>query len=298
MDWKHIQFDWNKARAFLVVADEGSFSAAGRALNMSQPTLGRQISSLETELNITLFERVGKGLVLTEAGARLHKYVKQMADAAGHFALVAQGQSNEISGQVCISMTELDAYFRMPHCIQQLQQQAPNIQLEVLVSNKISDLKRREADIAIRYQRPTDNDLIIKKLGTESVYLYGHKDYAKSFINAAIERVKDLKFIGFDRTDEMRLYLEAQGWPIKAEQFSILCSNQLVQLQLLQQGTGIAFLPDHIAEQFPELVPVFKQDFTPIELDVWLVCHRELHTSKRVRLVFDWLADNFSNHQA
>ena len=296
MDWKHIQFDWNRARAFLVVANEGSLSAAGRALGMSQPTVGRQISALEDELNITLFERLGKGLVLTEAGNRLHEYVQQMADAANHFALVAQGQSNGISGQVCISMTELDAYFRLPKCIQQLQKQAPNIQLEVLVSNEISDLKRREADIAIRYKRPTDNDLIIKKLGVENVYLYGHKDYVRPFANAPIEKVKDLKFIGFDRSDEMQTYLESLGWPVNSEQFTILCKNQMVQLQLLHQAVGIGFLPDHVAARHPDLVPVFKDAFTPIQLEVWLVCHRELHTNKKVRLVFDWLADNFTNN--
>ena len=295
MDWKHIQFDWNRARAFLVVANEGSLSAAGRALGMSQPTLGRQITALEDELNVVLFERMGKGLVLTEAGQRLFEYVQQMADAASNFALVAQGQSNDVAGEVCISITELDAYFRMPKCIQQLQQQAPNIQLEVLVSNEISDLKRREADIAIRYTRPTENDLIIKKLGVEKAYLYGHKDYVKPFINAPIDRVKELKFIGFDRSDQMKLYLESLGWPVKPEQFSILCKNQLVQIQLMHQGVGIGFLPDHIAAQHSDLMPIYQNEFLPIELDVWLVCHRELHTYKKVRIVFDWLADNFIN---
>ena len=293
MDWQNIQFDWNRARAFLVVASEGSLSAAGRALGMSQPTLGRQISALEVELNITLFERVGKGLVLTEAGQRLHQYVVQMADAANNFALVAQGQSNDIAGQVCISLTELDAYFRLPSCIEQLQQQAPNIQLEILVSNDISDLKRREADIAIRYKRPTEHDLIIKKLGKERVHLYGHKEYANAFIDAPISHVKDLKLIGFDRTDGMRQYLESLGWPIDSEQFIILCKNQMVQIQLLQQRVGIAFLPEHVAARYPDLIPVFTEAFSPIELESWLVCHRELHTNKKVRLVFDWLAENF-----
>lgn len=293
MDWKHIQFDWNHARAFLVVADEGSLSAAGRALNISQPTLGRQISALESELSLTLFERLGKGLVLTEAGRRLYEYVQHMAEAANNFALAAQGQINEVSGEVCISITELDAFFKLPECIQTLRQQAPHIRLEVVVSNEISDLKRREADIAIRYQRPSQSDLIIKKLGSERIYLYGHKDYAHTFINAPIERIKDLKLIGFDHSDDMKDYLKTLGWPVSDEQFVMLCKNQLVQWQLLQQGVGIAFLPDHIAARNPDLVPVFAQHFKPFELDSWLVCHRELHTNKKIRIVFDWLAENF-----
>ena len=82
MEWKHIGFDWNRARAFLVVAEEGSFSAAGRALNMSQPTLGRQIAAFEEELKLTLFERVGKKLVRTDSGQILHPPYNQKAQSS------------------------------------------------------------------------------------------------------------------------------------------------------------------------------------------------------------------------
>jgi len=289
MDWKHIQFDWNHARAFLVVADEGSLSAAGRALGMSQPTLGRQISGLEAQLNVTLFERVGKGLSLTQSGVRLYEYVKQMADAANQFSLVAQGQSNDVSGEVCISLTELDAYFRFAPLIAKFKEYAPNIQLELQVSNTISDLKRREADVAIRYQRPTQPDLITKKIGSEKAYLYGHKDYIKHFANKAPKDVSNLQLIGFDHSDQMKDYLVSMGFPAHKDQFTVICKNQLVQLQMILQGGALAFLPDGIRAQYPELEPAFVEYFTPIELDMWLVCHRELHTSKKVRLVFDFL---------
>lgn len=291
MDWKHIQFDWNHARAFLVVADEGSLSAAGRALGMSQPTLGRQVAGLEEQLKVTLFERVGKGLSLTQSGVRLYEYVKQMAEAANQFSLVAQGQSNDVSGEVCISLTELDAYFRFAPLITKFKEYAPNIQLELQVSNAISDLKRREADVAIRYQRPTQADLITKKIGSEKAYLYGHKDYIKHFANKSPDKVSNLKLIGFDHSDQMKDYLLGMGFPVRSDQFTVICKNQLVQLQMILQGGALAFLPDHIANRYPELEPAFVDYFTPIELEMWLVCHRELHTSKKVRLVFDFLSE-------
>lgn len=294
MDWTHIQFDWNHARAFLLVADEGSLSAAGRAMNMSQPTLGRQISALEDQLKVTLFERVGKGLTLTQSGLRLYEYVKQMADAANEFSLVAQGQSNEVSGDVCISLTELDAYFRFAPLISKFKEFAPNIRLEIQVSNDISDLKRREADVAIRYQRPTQADLITKKIGHEKAYLYGHQDYVKHFANKKPQEVNNLQLIGFDRSDQMKNYLMEMGFPAKDSHFSVLCNNQLVQLQMMLQGGALAFLPDHIAANFPDLQPAFVDYFKPIELEMWLVCHRELHTSRKVRLVFDFLSENLS----
>lgn len=292
MDWKHIQFDWNHARAFLVVADEGSLSAAGRAMAISQPTLGRQITALESQLKVTLFERVGKGLTLTQSGLRLYEYVKQMADAANEFSLVAQGQSNEVSGDVCISLTELDAYFRFAPLISKFKEYAPNIRLEVQVSNDISDLKRREADVALRYQRPTQPDLITKKIGSEHAYLYGHQDYVKHFANKKPQDVSNLQLIGFDHSDQMKHYLMEMGFPARDDQFTVICKNQLVQLQMMLQGGALAFLPDHIAARFPELAPAFVEHFKPIELDMWLVCHRELHTSRKVRLVFDFLSEH------
>jgi DNA-binding transcriptional LysR family regulator len=296
MDWKHIQFDWNHARAFLVVAEEGSLSAAGRALGISQPTLGRQITALEEQLKVTLFERVGKGLSLTQSGVRLYEYVKQMAEAANQFSLVAQGQSNEVSGEVCISLTELDAYFSFAPLITKFKEYAPNIQLELQVSNEISDLKRREADIAIRYKRPTDPDLITKKIGTEKAFLYGHKDYIKHFGNKGPKDVGNLQLIGFDHSDQMKDYLINMGFPASKDQFTVICKNQLVQLQMILQGGALAFLPDHIATRFPELGRAFSEHFVPIELSMWLVCHRELHTSKKVRLVFDFLSEQLGRY--
>ncbi|MCP4307404.1 MAG: LysR family transcriptional regulator, partial [bacterium] len=87
MDWRSVKFDWNRARAFLVTAEEGSLSAAAKALGMAQPTLGRQVSALEDELGVVLFERVGRGLTLTPSGLDLLDYVREMGDAAGRVSL-------------------------------------------------------------------------------------------------------------------------------------------------------------------------------------------------------------------
>lgn len=294
MDWKHLQFDWNRARAFLVVAEEGSLSAAGRALNMSQPTLGRQISALESELKVSLFERVPKGLILTQAGLRLYEYVQKMAEAANEFSLAAQGQSEEVSGQVSISLTELDAFYTLPPLMARFREHMPNIQLEVVVSNDLSDLKRREADIAIRYQRPTQPDLITKKLGEEVVHLYGQTDYVSEFNDLRPEEVENLRLLGFEQSSQMKTLLNGMGWPVEEKHFTVICKNQLVQIEMMKQGGVLAFLPDHIAAHFKDLVPAFKAQFEPIRLDAWLVCHRELHTNRKVRMVFDFLADNFA----
>lgn len=290
MDWKHIQFDWNRARAFLVVAEEGSFSAAGRAMNISQPTLGRQIAAFEQELNVTLFERVGKKLVLTESGSKLYQHVSKMAESANQMLLTALGQDENIAGDVSISLTELDAFFRFPPLINQLREYAPNINIELIVSNQVSDLKRREADIAIRYQRPTDLDLIARKIGHETVHLYGNKSLVQSFSNKSPSEVNNVQIIGFERGERLKQHLDESGWLLKHNPFNMICSNQLVQWQLAQHTSSLILVPDHIAQYNPNLTIAFKDHFKPFELDAWLVCHRELHTNKRVKLVFDFLA--------
>ena len=103
MVWRNINFDWNRARAFLVTAEEGSLSAAARALGLAQPTLGRQVDALEEELGVTLFERFGRGLQLTPAGHELVTHARAMGEAASRLSMAAYGQSGEIEGTVSIS---------------------------------------------------------------------------------------------------------------------------------------------------------------------------------------------------
>ena len=93
MDWRSLKFDWNRARAFLITAEEGSLSAAARALGMAQPTLGRQVDALEQELGVVLFERFGRGLQLAPAGHELVAHVREMADAASRFSMSAYAQN-------------------------------------------------------------------------------------------------------------------------------------------------------------------------------------------------------------
>ena len=183
MDWRSIKFDWNKARAFLVTAEEGSLSAAARALDMAQPTLGRQVTGLEQELGIVLFERVGRGLQLTPGGAELLDHVRVMGDAAGRVSMNALGQSQALEGKICISASETYAAVLLPPIIAKLRILEPDIHVEIVVANHASDLRRREADIAIRNFRPTEPDLIAKKVGDADAVLYATPNYIERIGN-------------------------------------------------------------------------------------------------------------------
>jgi DNA-binding transcriptional LysR family regulator len=296
MNWKAVKFDWNHTRAFLVTAEEGTLSAAAKALDMTQPTLSRQVSALEAELDITLFERVGQRLVLTDSGLELLEHARLMSEAATMFSLVATGQSQQIEGSVTVSVGELDAVYRLPKIIAKLRREEPGIEIEVIVTNEASDLKRREADVAIRNFRPTQNDLIAKKLGDENIWLYGTKDYLNQIPKFSDITVPgEIQIIGFDRSNSISEVLNKQGWKLSKTNFQVVTSFQPLQLELCKEGLGVIFFPEDLGDKDPNLVRAFEQLGPAFQLPVWLVCHQELRTSLRVRRVFDFIADDLSH---
>jgi DNA-binding transcriptional LysR family regulator len=294
MDWKSVKFDWNRARAFLVTAEEGSLSAAARALGMTQPTLGRQVAALEQELGVVLFSRVGTGLLLTSGGLELLDQVRAMGDAANRMSLAASGQSQDIEGSICISASEVDATFRLPPIIAKLRQMEPGIDVEIVASNAPSDLGRREADIAIRAFRPTQPELIAKKIKDISARLYATPDYLKRIgIPSNEADLNQADFISFDSTGGLLKALNELGLDLTPKNFPLISENYIVHWELVKQGLGIGIMPSDIGDAEP-LVQLALEKFEPIIFPMWLTAHRELKTSRRVRMVFDLLATELS----
>jgi DNA-binding transcriptional LysR family regulator len=284
-------FDWNRARAFLATADSGSLTAAARLLGISQPTLGRQVAALEEELGVLLFERSHEGLNLTSAGLVLLEQARAMKEAARQLSLLASGQSQSLEGSVCISATEMMASCKLPEVLAQLRNHYPNLTLELIASSQISDLRRREADIAIRSGRPQQPDLIARKLGYETYGFFATPDYVSrlgpDLLAAATSGV--LQIIGFDQYGKLIDLLQQQGLSLSRDNFRMQASHHLVNRELARQGIGIGILIDSVGHQDPALVPVLTGFQLPTT-EIWLVTHQELHTSRRVRVVFDYLA--------
>jgi len=290
MDWKSVKFDWNRARAFLVTAEEGSLSAAARALGMTQPTLGRQVTALEQELGVVLFSRVGTGLVLTPGGLELLDQARIMGGAANRMSLSASGQSKEIEGSICISASEVDATFRLPAIIAKLRKMAPGIEVEIVASNTPSDLGRREADIAIRNFRPTQPELIAKKIKDIPAQLYATPEYLKNIgMPTTIVDLNQANFISFDSTDRLLKALNERGLNLSKENFRLISENYIVHWELVKQGLGIGIMPADIGDAEPLVQPVLE-GFKLLTFPMWLTAHSELKTSRRVRMVFDLLA--------
>lgn len=294
MSWSSTGFDWNRARAFLATAQEGSFSAAARALKASQPTIGRQVAALEAELDVVLFERVGHRLVLTPTGSDLVEHMQAMGEAALRVSLVAAGQSVSLDGPVCISASQIDAVHTLPPIIEGIRDKHPGIEVEVLVTNETSDLGRREADIAIRSFRPTGPDLFARKVKDGAAHLYASKDYLDRLGNpTTAEELSQANFIGFNRDDTLLQGLNALGLSLTPSNFGVITENQLLQWELTKRGVGIAMMTEEVGDAEP-LVRRALPALPAFPVPLWLTTHRELSTSRRMRVVFDLLLEGLA----
>ena len=289
MNWAAISFDWNQVRAFLATAEEGSLSAAARALGQSQPTIGRQVAALEEALGVVLFERVGRSLALTPTGRDLLEHVRVMGDAASRISLVASGRSEAVEGQVSISASDVMSAVVLPPILAKLREVAPGIRIEVVASNALSDLQRREADIALRHVRPEAPELFARLIRDVDAHLYASPAYLdRRGRPRSVEDITGHDLIGF--SDNTRLIQEyrSRGLPVAEDQIRAGSADGNVTWALTRAGLGISPMADSIAEQaggFEMVLPDFV-----ITFPIWLAVHREVQTSKRIRLVFDLLA--------
>ena len=283
--------DWNRVRALLATVEHGSLSAAARHLGLTQPTLSRQIAALENDLGIALFERVGKSLALTRAGSEILDEVRAMGLAADRVAIIASSQSQSLEGRVCIAASDIFATHVLPPMLQRLHARWPDIALDVIASDRISDLMRREADIAIRHVPPDTESLVVRTCRDYPIRLYASRHYLdRAGRPKSAQDVAGATLIGFSDSTQLLHALAERGLPITEHNFFWTTNNFTAAWQMVQQGLGIGVMLEAIADHAPDIELVLPE-LEPIAVPLWLATHRELHTSRRIRAVFDFLLD-------
>lgn len=286
-----VPFDWTQARAFLATVEAGSLSKAARALGLTQPTLSRQVAGLEAALGVVLFERVGRALVLTDTGRDLLDHFRDMGAAADRIALAAAGQSTALEGRVTISASDAFAVYVLVPLLPELQMLAPGIEVEVLASNTISDLQRREADIAIRHLRPVEPELIGRQVGEWRARLYAATSYLDRRGRPLVaEDLAGHDLLGFAPVARLVATLNAFGLPVTMRNFRHVTDNGLVLAGMAERGLGVGVTPEIFAARMAGLERVLP-DWPGIPVPLWLIAHREVQTSRRIRVVFDFLAE-------
>lgn len=284
------QLDWNQLKAFLQTAETGSLSAAARKLGLTQPTLSRQVAAIERQMGVTLFERVGKAMVLTPTGLDLLEHARAMGTAAEALGLAASGRSQAVGGVVTVSATDAIAAYLLPPILQRLHAQEPSIAVEVITSNAVSDLLRREADIAIRHVQPEQPDLIARLVRQAQANFYASEAWVRTHGHPrTAEDATRATFVGSDRNGQYLAYLRQFGLHLSESQFSCYADQTALHWELVRQGMGIGATMDEIAHQTPGMVRVLD-DVPPLRFPIWLVSHRELRTARRIRVVFEALA--------
>lgn len=286
--------DWNHVRAFHATAVAGSLSAAARRLGLTQPTLSRQVLALEADLGVALFERRGRKLVLTQIGMDLLDHTRIMGDAADTVALAASGRVQEIGGRVSISATDTYAAYILPGIIERIRSEAPQITVVIVASNELSDLHRREADIAVRHVRPDRPGLAGQHIRDTEAHFYASEDWVAR--NGRPTGPADLAragLMGFDDGKRFSGFLREIGIPVDAADFRILSDSSVAIWEMVKRGIGVAAMLREIAERTPGVVNLLP-DMTPIPVPVWLITHQELQSSPRIRMVQTILAEELA----
>eukprot|EP00439_Symbiodinium_sp_Y106_P089103 s1_g1639.t1 len=278
-------------RSFHAVAEHGSLLAASRHLGLTQPTVGRHIDLLEEALGLRLFTRGREGMRLTSKGTDLLSAADDMMDTATEFERVAAGLEEQIEGTVRISANEIFGSLLLPGLLGPLMSAHPEIEVELDVSNQASNLLKRDADIAIRLFRPTQNDLIARKIADIPLGLFAHQSYLER--HGTPKTISDLHghvLIGQDRNTGLINAYAAAGAALQPHDFGFRCDNDVAEINAVRAAMGIGPLQLGMASRWPEIEQVLSDIPVPA-LELWLACHADVQYNKRIRFVMDFLAE-------
>jgi DNA-binding transcriptional LysR family regulator len=285
--------DWDKLRIFHAVADAGSFTHAGHELALSQSAVSRQISALETDLNVPLFHRHARGLILTEQGEVLYRTAHDVFTKLAAAKTRLMDSKEKPSGDLRITTTVgLGSVWLTPR-IKEFTELYPQISVTLLLDDRELDLSMREADVAIRLRRPTQPDLIQRKLFTVHHHIYASADYIKKYgIPKSVEDLDKHKILTFGQAPG---YLTTINWLETAGRnednprpVALRVNNAYGLRRAVQSGVGIASLADYIVASDNNLVQIDLPLEAP-QFDTYFVYPEELKETKRVTVFRDFI---------
>ena len=292
--------NWDLYRSFLSVMKEGSLSGAARALGLTQPTIGRHIDALEQSLGMSLFTRSQAGFIATEAAHALQPYAETLASASAALLRAAsgmgRGEDAQLMGSVRVTASEVVSIEVLPPILAQLRASYPGITIEVAVSNRIENLLRRDADIAVRMQRPEQDVLVARRIGNIDLGFHAHRDYlARHGTPRTWEELAQHAVIGIDRESTRARSIMPLLSALEGASYAIRSDSDLVHLASIRAGLGIGICQVRLAERDPALVRVIP-DLLTIPLDTWLAMHENLRSNPACAAVYKALAAGLEDY--
>lgn len=292
---------WELYRSFLAVLQEGSLSGAARVLGLAQPTLGRHVEALEAALGLALFTRSQLGYAPTEAALALQPAAQALATAAAALRRVASaqgGDGRQVKGTVRISASEVVGVEVLPPILAALRRQHPALVVELSLSNRLEDLLQREADIAVRMQRPQQDVLVARRIGHIALGLHARDDYlARHGTPRTVDELAGHALIGFDRETAFIRSLRRELGGLKRDDFALRSDSDLAQLAAIRAGLGIGFCQVGLARRDARLKRVLARRFA-VRLETWVAMHQDLRDSPRCRAAFDALCSGLQAYIA
>ncbi|MFW0753946.1 LysR family transcriptional regulator [Pseudomonas sp. H11T01] len=287
---------WELYRSYLSVLQNGSLSGAARSIGVAQPTVGRHIAALEKRLGLKLFTRSQLGLLPTEAALALKPYAESMRASAAAMKRAAESQGHGIKGTVRITASEVMGAEVLPPIIARLQRQWPELKVELVLSNRVQDLLRREADIAVRMTPPKQDSLIARRVGDVELGLHAHQAYLQDRGTPCnLADLAEHALIGFDEeTPFLRGASKAlPQW--RRDSFTLRSDSDLAQLAMIRAGAGIGVCQVALAKRDPNVVRVLAKQFV-FKLETWLTMHEDLRHSPRCKVAFNALLEGLQHH--
>ncbi|MBO6717467.1 MAG: LysR family transcriptional regulator [Rhizobiaceae bacterium] len=292
------EFDWNLIRSFVAVAEAGSLSGAARRLAASQPTLGRHVAELEAAIGIVLFRRGRKGYELTEDGAAFLERAIVMRDSADALTRLAIGREERIEGTVRITASEVVATYVLPSILARFGEAEPGIEVEVVASNEVGNLLRRDADIAIRMVQPAQDDIVARKIADLPLTACAATSYLDR--RGRPQTRDDLvghDLVGYDRGEEIIQGFAQFGVIVDRHAFRFRTDSQVAFWEAIRAGNGIGFAQRSLAMRALEVEIVLPELPLPA-LPMWLAMHHDVRHSPRIRRVADFLYGELKAYSA
>ena len=284
--------DWDNARVFLAIYRVGTLRGAAGVLQIDQATAGRRLAALEKTLGARLFLHTPAGYVATPAGELAFQAAERMEQAAHQLQRQMQGTDEQLSGTVRVACTDGTAAYAIMRAMQKLHAAHPEIRVVLTSSSQLSNLTRREADLAVRALRPDSPDLIARRLARLELGLYASRSYlAERGMPRQGSALEGHDVVIYQR-EVLRYQSETLcGEPIRNARVSMEVNTSLMLMHAVRNGLGIGELSRPLAETDPELRRIWPDKATVF--DMWLVLHGDLNRSARVRAVSGAITEVF-----
>lgn len=282
--------DWDDLRSFLAIARGGTLSAAARTLGVRQSTMSRRLEALERTSGARLFEKTPKGFVLTQTGEAILGRVTQIEAEALAVERVITGTDIRLEGLVRLTAVETLASEILPPILAGFQRQYPGISIELIADSRSLSLTRREADIALRFARLTQSDLVVRKVAQFTSALYASTAYLDRFGVPDFTRGAPGHQILLLPDEYMAMPEMLWFGLLTAQATQALRSNDRhTLLAAARAGMGIVLLERYFADHAPELVRLSSPDTGPVAREIWLAVHTDMRHTPRVRALTEYL---------